>query len=160
MSSTLTYTLLPTSAREFFSSSCIINEALDAVPSRINPNHIFMCHLIKLHFKTVLSLTCSTGMWNQPFMFSDRLFMYFSFTMLHVPYVLSPSIQMFKKKAGNVRINITLRRLAHSECVSVALVTQHAMRMRRIILSHVDPYGSTIFCHIILRTARFSGKSY
>jgi hypothetical protein len=38
--------------------------------------------------------------------------------------------------------------ITYSECVSVALVTQHAKRMRRIILSSVDcpalPYFSTL----------------
>jgi hypothetical protein len=34
--------------------------------------------------------------------------------------------------------------ITYSECVSVALVNQHANRMRRIILS----YGSTMFFHI------------
>ena len=62
---------------------------------------------------------------------------------------------------GNVRINLTLSRfrvmivavqkaisITYCECVSVALVIQHAKRMRRIILSSVAclavPYFSTL----------------
>ena len=55
-----------------------------------------------------------------------------------------------KNKTGNVGINIALRHVRsttdavenkcviHSECVFVALVIQHAKRMRRITLSSVD----------------------
>jgi hypothetical protein len=39
--------------------------------------------------------------------------------------------------------------ITYSECVSVPIVTQHAKRMRRIILSSVAWSGSTIFFHII-----------
>jgi hypothetical protein len=57
--------------------------------------------------------------------------------------------QEYLNQTGNVRINVTLRRfrittfavekkcVTYSEKVFVALVTQHAMRMRRIILSSV-----------------------
>jgi hypothetical protein len=40
-------------------------------------------------------------------------------------------------------------RITYSECVSVALVTQHAKRMRRIILSSVACLAVTVFFHII-----------
>jgi predicted transcriptional regulator len=65
-----------------------------------------------------------------------------------------------KKKRGKIHINVTETRshnhcccgkaisITYSECVSVALVIQHAKRMRRIILSSVVcpavPYFSTL----------------
>jgi hypothetical protein len=64
-------------------------------------------------------------------------------------------------KRGNLGINVILRRVSitietveeklsttYSECVSVALVIQHAKRMRSITLS-CDMSGSTIIFHII-----------
>jgi hypothetical protein len=63
-------------------------------------------------------------------------------------------------KTGNVRVNVTVRRvritivavekqyILHILSVTIALVIQHAMRMRRIILSSVAclalPYFSTL----------------
>ena len=68
--------------------------------------------------------------------------------------------ELIFNKTGNARINVTLRRLCvttvavekaisvtHSECVFVALVIRHVMRMRLITLSSVTclvlPYFST-----------------
>ena len=61
---------------------------------------------------------------------------------------------------GNARLNVTLRRvrvtifavgksvsITYSECVSVALGIQHAMRMRHIVMCGLS--GSTTFSHII-----------
>jgi hypothetical protein len=53
---------------------------------------------------------------------------------------------------GNA-INIT-----YSEGVSVALITQSAMRMRHIAICGL--YGSMIIFHIISQNALFSEKSY
>jgi len=62
---------------------------------------------------------------------------------------------------GQYMYNVILRRVRvtivaveklsvlHVECVSVGLVMQHAMRMRRIILSSVACPRCTIFFHII-----------
>ena len=66
----------------------------------------------------------------------------------------------FMNNAGNLGINVTLRRvrvscchgkaiiIAYSECVSVALVIQHAMCMCRVILFYVAclalPYFPTL----------------
>jgi hypothetical protein len=71
----------------------------------------------------------------------------------------------YTKKTGDVRIYVTSRRVCttvvgvekrHSECVSVALLIQHAMRMRHIITCF--PSISTIIFHIISQTVRFSKK--
>jgi hypothetical protein len=40
--------------------------------------------------------------------------------------------------------------------VSVALVTEHALRMRRIVICGLSGY--TVFVHIVSQTARFSIK--
>jgi hypothetical protein len=51
--------------------------------------------------------------------------------------------------------------ITHSECVSVALIIQHAKRMHRItrILVIRFVFGSTIFLHIISKTAEFNRKN-
>ena len=46
--------------------------------------------------------------------------------------------------------------ITYSECLSVALMMQHTMRMRRIILSSVACLALTVFSHIISKKARFS----
>jgi hypothetical protein len=49
--------------------------------------------------------------------------------------------------------------ITYSECVFVALVIQHAMRMRHTVICGSS--GSTTFFNIISQTARFSkNKSY
>ena len=48
--------------------------------------------------------------------------------------------------------------IAHSEFVSAALVIQHAMRMRHIVICGL--FGSAISLHTISQTARLSGKRY
>ena len=45
-----------------------------------------------------------------------------------------------------------------SVCVCVALVVQHAMPMRHIVICGL--HCSTVFSHIISLTVRFSKKSY
>ena len=47
----------------------------------------------------------------------------------------------------------------YSECVSVSLVTQHAMRMCHIILSSVACYALPYFFLIISLTSKFSEKN-
>jgi hypothetical protein len=48
----------------------------------------------------------------------------------------------------------------HSEYVFVALVIQHAKRMRRIILPSVAYLALAHFFHIVSKTVSFSEKSY
>jgi hypothetical protein len=48
------------------------------------------------------------------------------------------------------------KRITYSECVSVALVIQYAKRMHHIAIYGLS--GSTMFFHIITKTARFSKK--
>ena len=49
-------------------------------------------------------------------------------------------------------------RITYSECVSVALVIQQAIRMSHVVISGLP--GSTTFFQIISQTARFLGKTY
>jgi hypothetical protein len=60
---------------------------------------------------------------------------------------------MFNIKLRHIHvINVAVekkRSITHSECVSAALVIQHAQRMRRVILSSVAPLDSIIFLHIL-----------
>jgi hypothetical protein len=51
-------------------------------------------------------------------------------------------------------------RITYSECVFVALVIQHAQRMRPAVLSSVACLVLQIVFHIISQKARFSGKRY
>ena len=44
----------------------------------------------------------------------------------------------------------------YSECLTEALVIQHAQRMRRIVICGL--HGCTVFFHIISEKVRFSGK--
>ena len=46
--------------------------------------------------------------------------------------------------------------ITYSECVFVALVIQHAMCMRHIVMCGLP--GSTLFIYVISQTARFSKK--
>jgi hypothetical protein len=51
-------------------------------------------------------------------------------------------------------------RITYSECVSVALVIQHAKRMHHVIFVICSLSDSTVFFHIISQTAQPSDKSY
>ena len=75
------------------------------------------------------------------------------------------------KKERQRTYNVTLRRVrattvtveksisvTQPECVFVALGTQHAMRMRHIVIC--GPPRSKMFSHIISKTARFSKQGY
>ena len=72
---------------------------------------------------------------------------------------------------GNVRINVKMGRvrvtivtvlkavrITYSECVSVALVMQHGIRMRRVTLLAMTCLPLPYFFHIFLSTARLSDK--
>ena len=57
-------------------------------------------------------------------------------------------------------INYKSNSITYSECVSVTLVIQHAMRMRRVILSSVACLTVPYFFHNMSKNTLFSGKSY
>jgi hypothetical protein len=66
-----------------------------------------------------------------------------------------------KKYEGQCTYNVTLRSakaintsITHCECVILALVIQHAMRMRRIVVCGLP--RSTTFFHIYLKNGKFS----
>jgi len=73
-------------------------------------------------------------------------------------------------KTGNVRINVTLKRVLativavekrsvlHNMNMYVALITQHAMHMRHIVICGLP--SSTTFFHVISYMARFKKKNY
>ena len=48
--------------------------------------------------------------------------------------------------------------ISSSECMSIALVIPHAMRMRRIILPSVSSVAVPFFPHYLLHGAIFMGK--
>jgi len=54
--------------------------------------------------------------------------------------------------------NVNAITVTYSECVSVAFVIQHAKHIRRTAICGVS--GSTIFCHLISKMERYSGKTY
>ena len=75
------------------------------------------------------------------------------------------------KKTGNVHMNIAMKHdpvtiilvekaisITYSECVSVAIVTQHAKCSHYVVMCGLT--GSTVIFCIISQTARFLGKSY
>ena len=51
----------------------------------------------------------------------------------------------------------TTTSITYSECVSVALIIQHAKRMRRTVVCGL--FGSTVFSYIVSQMARFSEKN-
>jgi hypothetical protein len=75
-----------------------------------------------------------------------------------------------KDETDNVRIKASLTRVRVSivaeksvicsECVSVALVSQHSLRMRHVIFIICGLSGCTIFPTLSQKKARFLGKIY
>jgi ribosomal protein S27AE len=66
-------------------------------------------------------------------------------------FLLLPARGLFYE-AINVAV-VKAMNIACSECGFVALVIQHAIRMRHIVICGL--HGSTTFLHIISQTARF-----
>jgi hypothetical protein len=66
---------------------------------------------------------------------------------------------MYNVTRRRVRVIIVaVETLTYSECVSVALVIKHAMRMRRIIFSSVTCLTNTFFTHHLLHDTIFRTK--
>ena len=85
--------------------------------------------------------------------------------------LISQTQNLVKYKAGNLHINVSLKlvhitivavgkklNITFSECLFVAVVIQHAMRMRRIIFSSVASQATPYFSTLFKKTVRFLEK--